>query len=352
MAWRALILLLFSPFVVAEPASEPLPLYEVVLQDVAVRAVYDGKIEAINRSTVSAQTRGRIQEIRFDIDDYVNKDDVLIRMQDKEQRARVDSVRASLREAEARLAQAEQDYVRTRDIYKKKLVSKSKLDSATAERSAAKSRVQAASAKLTEAQQQLEYTVVRAPYSGIVVKRHVEVGEIANVGKQLMTGLSLEKLRVTVQVPQSRIAAIRDSCQAVIRNPVSRDQELNAQCTTVFPYADPASNSFRVRLNLPEGDHKLLPGMLVKVVFIVGQAQRLLVPSATLVYRSEVTAVYVVNEKGRVSMRQVRTGERHQQQTEIVAGLHAGERIALDPVAAAMVLKEQRASQNITGIEH
>jgi len=354
MAWRALILLLFSPFVVAEAGSEQLSLYEVTPQNVAIHAVYDGKIEAINRSTVSAQTRGRVQEIRFDIDDYVNKDDVLIRMQDKEQRARVDSVRASLREVEARLAKAEQDFVRFRDIYRKKLIAKSKLDSATAERKAAKSRVQAARAKLTEAQQQLEYTVVRAPYSGIVVKRLVEVGEIANVGTQLMTGLSLENLRVTVQVPQSRIAAIRDSCQAVIRIPdtwgqspsENYNQELKAKCTTVFPYAEPASNSFRVRLNLPEGDHKLLPGMLVKVVFIVGQTQRLLVPSTALVYRSEVTAVYVVNDKGNVSMRQVRTGERHLQQIEIVAGLHAGEQVALDPLVAAPVLKAQHAGQH------
>jgi len=343
-----LILLLFTPFVVAAPASESLSVLEVVAQDVAVHALYDGKIEAINRSTVSAQTRGRIQEIPFDVDDYVKKDDVLIRMQDKEQRARADSARASLREAEARLAQAEQDYVRIRDIYRKKLVARSKLDSATAERKAAKSRVQAARAKLTEAQQQLEYTVVRAPYSGIVVKRHVEVGEVADVGKELMTGLSLEKLRVAVQVPQSRIAAIRDSCEAVIRIPGSQrltSQELTAKCTTVFPYAETASNSFRVRLNLPDGDYRLLPGMMVKVVFVVGHVQRLRVPSSALVYRSEVTAVYVVDQKGRVSMRQVRTGERHQQQTEIVAGLHGGERIALEPVAAGMLLKAQRDSQ-------
>ncbi|HED15583.1 MAG TPA: efflux RND transporter periplasmic adaptor subunit [Gammaproteobacteria bacterium] len=345
MAWRALILLLFSPFVVAQPAAEPLSVYQVVPQDVAVHAIYDGKIEAINRATVSAQTRGRIQEIGFDVDDYVNKDDVLVRMQDKEQRARVDSARAGLTEAEARLAQAEQDYTRTRDVYKKKLVARSKLDSATAERNASKSRVQAARAKLTEAQQQLEYTVVRAPYSGIVVKRHVEVGEIADIGKELMTGLSLEKLRVTVQVPQSRIAAIRDTCEAVIRVPGNQNQELKAQCTTVFPYADADSNSFRVRLNLPDGDHKLLPGMLVKAVFVVGHAQRLLVPTKALVYRSEVTAVYVVGKKDQVTMRQVRTGERYQQQTEIVAGLHGGERIALDPIVASMVLKKQHASK-------
>lgn len=345
MAWRTLILLLFSPFALAQGVSGSLSVYEVVRQDMAILATYDGKIEAINRSTVSAQTRGRIQEIRFDVDDYVNKDDVLIHMQDKEQRARVDSARASLGEAEARLAKAEQDYQRNLDIYKKKLVSKSVLDSVTAERNAAKSRVQVASAKLAEAQQQLEYTIVRAPYSGIVVKRHVEVGEIANVGKELMTGLSLEKLRVTVQVPQSRIAAIRDKCQAVIRIPGSAQQELNAQCTTVFPYADPASNSFRVRLNLPDGDHKLLPGMLVKAVFVIGQRQAVLVPSTTLVYRSEVTAVYVVDQQGHVHMRQVRTGARYQQQTEIVAGLQDGERVALDPVAAGMVLQEQRDSQ-------
>ncbi len=345
MAWRSLILLLFLPLAVAGPDTGSLALYQVKPQNIAIHADYDGKIEAVNRSTVSAQTRGRIQEILFDVDDYVNKDDVLIRMQDKEQRARVDSARASLGEAEARLAKAKQDYERNQDIYEKKLISKSKLDSVTAEYNAAKSRVQAARAKLTEAQQQLEYTLVRAPYSGIVVQRHVEVGEIANVGKQLMTGLSLEKLRVAVQVPQSRIAAIREQCQAVIRTSNRQAGDLVAQCTTIFPFADEASNSFRVRLNLPDGDHKLLPGMLVKVLFATGQVQRLMVPSAALAHRSEVTALYIVDQQGVVSMRQVRAGERYQDQTEIVAGLQAGEQIALDPVAAGMRLKEQQQSK-------
>jgi hypothetical protein len=79
--------------------------------------------------------------------------------------------------------------------------------------------------------------------------------------------------------------------------------------------------------------------MFVKVGFVVGDAQRLLVPLRALVTRSEVTAVYVVNPGGRTSMRQVRVGRAVGDRIEILAGLAAGERVALDPIAATRQLK-------------
>jgi multidrug efflux pump subunit AcrA (membrane-fusion protein) len=107
----------------------------------------------------------------------------------------------------------------------------------------------------------------------------------------------------------------------------------------IFPYAHGASNTFRVRLDLPDGQFSLYPGMFVKVAFVVGESQRLLVPSIALMQRSEVTGVYVVDEQLRIRMRQVRIGATFGDRTEILAGLHAGERVAEDPVRAGIYLK-------------
>lgn len=74
--------------------------------------------------------------------------------------------------------------------------------------------------------------------------------------------------------------------------------------------------------------------MFVKVGFVTGESPRLLVPKSAIVARSEVTAVYVVDADGRVSLRQVRTGGTFGDRLEVLAGLGAGERVALDPVAA------------------
>ncbi len=309
---------------------------------VPVEHRYDGVVEAVSRSTVAAQVTGRVEAIYFDVDDYVPKGAVILRFRDREFRARVAQARAALREAEARVAQARAEHERVRRIYARRLVSKSVMDKATAELKAAEARLEAARARLAEAEEQLANTVVRAPYAGIVVERHVEVGETARVGQPLMTGLSLERLRVTAHVPQSLMPALRAG-EARARVLLDGRAPLVPVRTTLFPYADTRSHSFRVRLELPPGDHGLYPGMWVRVALRHGEREALVVPARAVVHRSEVTAVYVVDGKGRLHMRQVRLGrELGGGRVEVLAGLAAGERVALDPVAAAARLKAGR----------
>jgi multidrug efflux pump subunit AcrA (membrane-fusion protein) len=109
----------------------------------------------------------------------------------------------------------------------------------------------------------------------------------------------------------------------------------------VFPYADAQSHSFKVRVELPEEETGLHPGMTAKVAFVVGETERVLVPRSALVQRSEVNAVYVVDSE-RVSLRQVRLGHRFGDRVEVLSGLKAGERIATDSLAAAAALVASR----------
>jgi multidrug efflux pump subunit AcrA (membrane-fusion protein) len=109
---------------------------------------------------------------------------------------------------------------------------------------------------------------------------------------------------------------------------------------TFFPVADARANTFRVRVNLPDGAATLYPGMFIKVGFVVGETRRLLVPAAAVVRRSELSAVYVIDGET-VSLRQVRLGRRYDASFEILAGLTEGEVVATDPVRARIWLKEQ-----------
>ena len=99
-------------------------------------------------------------------------------------------------------------------------------------------------------------------------------------------------------------------------------------------------------MDLPANAADLYPGMFVKVGFVTGESPRLLVPKSAIVARSEVTAVYVVDGDGRTSLRQVRTGGAFGDRLEVVAGLAAGERVALDPVAALQSLTPPAAGDN------
>jgi multidrug efflux pump subunit AcrA (membrane-fusion protein) len=156
-----------------------------------------------------------------------------------------------------------------------------------------------------------------------------------------MSGLSLEHVRVVVDVPQSMLEPIRNIGKA---NVYVGERTIAAESLTFFPVADAATNTFRVRASLPAASVTLYPGTFVKVGFVVGETERLLVPLSAIVRRSELTAVYVVSGDA-VTLRQVRSGRRYGERIEVLAGLEAGEVIAADPVAAGVYLQERRLGQ-------
>jgi RND family efflux transporter MFP subunit len=162
------------------------------------------------------------------------------------------------------------------------------------------------------------------------------------VGQPLFTGISLEALRASVDIPQDMVNVVRDRKQARVlleRNGLS---SVEGESLRISPYADPKSHTFNVRVNLPEGDHGIYPGMFVKVAFVVDEARRLVVPREAIVHRSEVTGAYVIDKNGQLQLRQLRVGEQFGDgMVEVLAGLEEGEQVALDPVRATTVYKSQ-----------
>ena len=329
----------------AENAGSKLETAEVTLQLLSREFRLDGVVEAIHKATISAQTRGTVQQILVDVDDYVEKGAIIVRLKDVSQQAQLKKALAGEKEAVSHLSKAKDEYKRVKDVYAKKVVSKSEMDAATHALSAAKARLESARASLEEAREQLSYTRVKAPYSGIVTQRHVEVGENVQPGAQLMTGVSLDKLRVNVDVPQSLINKIRQFEKAYVYIKSWIGDELNqlaVEKITIFPIADPASNTFKVRLDLPEGIRGLFPGMFVKASLVTGEKQVLMVPKQSIVFRSEVTAVYVLADDGAINFRHIRMGSISNNSQVVLAGLVAGEKVALDPIRAGIVLMQQR----------
>ncbi len=339
-----LLLLTLTGFTSIALAQQPLETTTAAYRVVPREYRLDGMVEAVNRSTISAQTRGQVEKVLFDVDDYVKKGELIVLLKDTEQRAQLAQAEANQREANARYQEALDDYRRTKGVFEKKLVAQSEMDRATAALRAAKAKREAAIARVKQAKEQLDYTRIRAPYSGIVTDRHIEVGEIANPGQKLISGISLDQLRVIVDVPQSLIPAIRKIGKAKVKQP--GNGYIPASRLTIFPYAHYGSNTFKVRLDLPEGTKNMFPGMSVKTAFTIGEHRQLLIPLRAVVYRSEVTGVYVVDATGRISLRHIRlgrkTGDGH---VVVLAGLDEGEQVALDPIAAGTLLKQQQAER-------
>lgn len=352
-------LLLLVPSVLFANESHSLETLVVKKESLPQLQYLDGQVEAVNKSTVSAQTSGVVTKLYYDVDDFVKKGTVIAELKSRTQRSNLkqskankDEAIASLNTAKAKLKEAQAEYSRIKKVYDKRLISRAvydkalaSLDTSKAAKAAAESRVKAATASVDKAGEQLAYTEVIAPYSGIVTERHIELGEAVNIGSPIMTGISLSKMRVLTAVPQRLIAAVRQYKEGYIY-PEGSTKAIKATSLTFFPYADNASNTFKVRLDLPELKESLFPGTYIKVAFNVGNLTKTMVPESAIAYRGEVTGVYVVNKSGIPSLRQIRLGRPTiNGKIQVLAGLDAGEVIATDPVHAAIYLKQQQEKQ-------
>jgi RND family efflux transporter MFP subunit len=306
---------------------------------------FDGVIEAVNQATVAAQTSGRVTELPFDVGDYVKQGEVIVRITATEQKASSRGAEANLRAANAQLAEAQKQYARVKDLIGRKLVAQAEFDRAKAALDLATARANAANEALTQALAQEAYTEIKAPYPGIVVKRLVDVGETVTTGTPLMTGLSLDRLRAIVDIPQQQITAVRKFMRARVILPDGRS--LAATGIRIPPNADAGSHTFRLLVTLPEGafvheNEGIFPGTLVKVAFVAGNEQRLLLPPQALVQRAEITAAYVVGINGEVSLRYIRAGTPAADgRIPVLSGLAPGEKVALDPLAAGLAYRRQ-----------
>lgn len=162
---------------------------------------------------------------------------------------------------------------------------------------------------------------------------------MAMPGTPLVTVLDPNALRAVATVPQSRVALLQMHSPVRIELPdlPGPDRWQTASSVTVLPLADPQSDSVKIRLALPPSTSGAVrPGMFARAHFPIGEPHpRLMVPLSAVVHRTEVDAVYVVAGNGSASLRQVRLGETSADQVEVLAGLSPGERIELDPLAAA-----------------
>ena len=333
---RGTLFVALSLVAAAAAAAEPLRTAPVEMRDMDLTYTAEAVVEAVRQSTVSAQIAGRIVDLRFDVGDYVKKGQVIARIDERAvTQAEAASV-AQVREAQAALANARAQYERSKQLLAQKFISQAALDKAQSDYRAAQARVGALLAGAGAAATERSFATIVAPYSGMVSARYVELGEMATLGKPLFTGFDPSTLRVVATVPQAQVAAIQAGARARVEIP-SSGKWIDVRNIVVVPSADPRTHTTRIRLELPEDVRGVYPGVYARAHFVTGSALKLLVPRSAVVHRSEVTGVYVVDDKGEPRLRQVRLGEASDENAiEVLAGVRLGERVALDPVRAGM----------------
>ena len=319
-----------------------------------------GYVTARRQATVSAQITGTLTAVLIEEGDHVSKGQVLARLEDSAYRASLNAAQASARAAQAQvgqlqaqLAQARHDAARQEALVGRGLVARqaaeqahTQVEALAAQVAAQRRQAEAAQAQAKVAQVDFDYTVVRAPFDGVVTDKSAQVGEIISPlsagGGFTRTGVGtivdMDSLEVDVDVNEAYIGRVKPRMAAEAVLDAYPDWRIPAHVIAIVPAADRGKATVKVRVALEIKDARIVPDMGVRVSFLeakpmpAAQAPRgALVPAAAIARRDGQETVFVV-EGDHVQQRRVQSQPLGEQRL-LPAGVQPGEAVVVSPPA-------------------
>jgi len=320
-----------------------------------------GYVTARRQATVSSKITGKILEVLVEEGVAVREGDIVARLDESTARvnlalaeAQLAAARRSLSETEVRSAEAKRNLGRTQALAEGRIASQAQLEAAQAEVDSLEARlalgreeVSVAERQVAVRRQDIEDTVIRAPFSGVVTSKDAQPGEIISPvsagGGFTRTGIctlvDMASLEIEVDVNESYIARVQPGQPVEATLDAYPDWRIPARVITPVPAADRQKATVRVRIALQQRDSRILPDMGVKVSFLEKQeakdatpasdGPRLLVPKAAVRSDAGRDVVYVINGN-QVERRAVQLGPVEGDEVVVVAGLSVGEQVVVD----------------------
>jgi len=324
-----------------------------------------GYVTARRQATVSAKITGKVRTVLIEEGQVVEAGEILATLDDSETRAdvalrqaQVAATRAGLAEIRSALANAEREFERQRELEARKLTSVAALDTARTQAEALRARLasQQSEVKVTEealdvARVQLDNTIVRAPFAGVVTVKAAQPGEmispISAGGGSIRTGIGtivdMDSLEIQVDVSEAYINRVQagQPVEAVLN--AYPDWRIPAEVIAIVPTADRSKATVKVRIALQTKDSRIVPEMGVRVAFLdeqptmagtaaVAPSRGVLVPPAAIRQDGGVDVIYVMAD-GKAERRVVTLGGTQGDARQVLSGVSGGDAVIVDAPA-------------------
>jgi RND family efflux transporter MFP subunit len=310
-----------------------------------------GYVVARRQAVVSAKIQGRLEDLRVEEGSEVKKGDIIARLESYDFAAAVNRARATVQRAEADLAEQERLLRVAERLAAEKVLAED-------QREAAQSRVRIAEAQLAQqeadlafVEAQMQHTVIRAPFAGVVIKKMAEVGEsvapippgvnISTASGAIVALADLATLEVEADVAEANVAKVGKGQPAEVTVEAIPDRRYEAVLRQVIPTADRTKATVMVKVTILDKDEDLKPEMSAKVTFLEPEPETadsqpeeavavVLVPREAVVSRDSRSVVFLVRE-GKVQERPVVLGTARRGQVIVKDGLAGGETVVARP---------------------
>ena len=260
----------------------------------------------------------------------VKQGQVLAQLRQTSLELRLRAAMAQLKEDEARQKLAQRTLQRARELSEGGVYSQQQLDDALFEFSAWQGRLERLTAEIEQFKHDIEQTTIRAPYDGVVVRENTQVGEWLEVGGAVVELLSLERLEVSLDLPERYFAALRMKTQVRISFESLPGMEFDGQVQTIIPRADPLARTFPIKLSLSNPQGRIAVGMLARVTLPIGEPYMgTLVPKDAVVTQGTQQFVYLLSEDDSVGRIAVRTGVGVGEWVQVEGPLQSGDKVVI-----------------------
>ncbi len=323
------------------PAANTTPPLEILASDAQVIAPVNfqvvlpisGTISAPTQSVVKSYVSGEIKAIHAREGQSVARNDVVIQIDDRETQARVEQAKGALRAAQGQLAISRQSLSNNQSLMEQGFISKATFDTSQSQFDIAKANAESAQAALDVAQKSLADTVLRAPISGVISRRLVQVGEKVSPDTRLLELVSLSGLELQAAVPSTDVGQVRLG-QKISFTIAGVDVPQDAKVVRINPATETGSRSLLIYANL-SGDtaSRVRVGMFGQGGIILREARAIALPESALQKRGDKNFVYVI-EGDLLTEREVTLGVRGDANranvVEIINGLKSRERVIVN----------------------
>ena len=288
---------------------------EITYASVLIRIDVTGQVAAIFHAALSSRIQGTIDTLFVREGTPVVKGQMLIQLDNRD-------VRADLARASAEVENTKAQLDRMNQLYTQDAVSKQEMENATRA-------YRVAEANRTTVLAQLSYTIVKAPFDGVITEKMVEAGELASPGQLLLKMENQRQLRLhaTVAERDLRSISLGDKISVVID--ALGEQAMAGVVGQILPTGDSQTHTFTVKVDLP-AEPGLKTGMFGRFQLDKGTRKTILVPWTAVVEHGELTNVFAVGSDQIAHLRWVKVGRRLDQQVEILSGVNVGESVLLD----------------------
>ncbi len=346
----ALLIAACSPNTAAPPATPSVSASLPLVKEVTGWDTFTGRLEAVDTVEVRPRVNGYVERVAFTDGDYVHKGDLLFIIDPRPYQAVVKQAEGQLAQAQAQLVLADKELGRAKSLITTQAIATNVLDQRTENQLAADAAVDVASASLTRAKLDLEFTQVRAPIAGRISRKLVSEGNLVAGGDAnatlLTTIVSLDTIDAYFDIDEQSflryLRAGKAANQAVafesgggvgISLPGDQKTSFSGKLNFAENRLDASTGTLRLRARIANPDHVLVPGQFVRVSLAAEPAhQAVLIPASAVASDSAQQVLFVVGADDRVAARPVELGRMFGKMREVTQGLDAADRVVVSGI--------------------